>query len=43
MMGFPDKIEKERMSKRLRIKVIDKIDSIIAISVDKDTALLKHF
>lgn len=40
---YIDKIEKERMSKRLRIEVIDKIDSIIANSVDKDSALLKHF
>ena len=40
---YVDKTEKDRMSKRLRIEVIDKIDSIIANSVDKDSALLKKF
>jgi len=38
-----DKTEKERMSKRLKTEVIDKIDSLIANSVDKDSALLKHY
>ncbi len=40
---YIDKAEKERMSKRLRTEVIDKIDSIIAHSPDKDSALLKPF
>jgi len=40
---YIDKAEKERMSKRLRAEVIDKLDSIIANSPDKDSALLKHF
>ncbi|MCM5530246.1 hypothetical protein [Parasegetibacter sp. NRK P23] len=40
---YIDKTEKERMSKRLRAEVIDKLDSIIANSVDKDSVLLKHF
>ncbi|MBS1632289.1 MAG: hypothetical protein JST10_06910 [Bacteroidetes bacterium] len=40
---YIDKSEKERMSKRLRTEVIDKIDSLIANSVDKDSALLKRF
>jgi hypothetical protein len=40
---YIDKSEKERMSKRLRTEVIDKIDSLIANSVDKDSALLKRY
>jgi hypothetical protein len=39
---YIDTAEKERMSKRLRTEVIDKIDSIIANSRDKDSALLKQ-
>ena len=40
---YIDKKEKERISKRLRAEVIDKLDSIIANSVDKDSVLPKHF
>ena len=37
------KSEKERMRRRLRTEVIDKIDSLIAYSLDKDSALLKQY
>ena len=40
---YIDKAEKERMSKRLRLEVIDKIDSIISKSPDRDSALLKQY
>jgi hypothetical protein len=38
---YIDKAEKERMSKRLKAEVIDKIDSLISVSADRDSALLK--
>ncbi len=39
---YIDKSEKERMGNRLKTEVINKIDSIIAKSQDKDSALLRH-
>jgi hypothetical protein len=38
-----DTLEKERMSRRLKTEIIDKIDSIIGSSIDRDSALLKHY
>ncbi len=39
---YIDQVEKERMRKRLRTEVIDRMDSIIAASADKDSALLEQ-
>jgi hypothetical protein len=40
---YIDKAEKVRMSVRLRTEIIDKIDSIISKSTDKDSAILKQY
>jgi hypothetical protein len=36
-----EKSDKERMKKRLKIEIIDKLDSLIENSTDRDSALLK--